>query len=280
MDFKMRAMRYDLITILTLSVSFVFYMQVSNAQPRPMHRISRGVEISQIGVQEFGGSHGDERAAFERCRRAAEEGDKIAQRQLGDFYLTGREVQADSQKAFKWYEKSALQGYPDAQCILGDCYRLGLGVKRNASKALKWYKESARRGNAGSRRPYDDGPADRIWDSESHTLGCGHIVSGPVGLGPGKAGPLDGTHLPLRRASPELSAAAGYGSFPGQTGLCSGGYQRQPAAALCHSPGRRAERRRQPMVPPAIGCAGGGGYECGMRHFPFAHFTIRSDLHQ
>ena len=48
-------------------------------------------------------------------RKAAEQGDVLAQFNLGVFYETGKGVPVDQEQAAIWYRKAAEQGHTDAQ---------------------------------------------------------------------------------------------------------------------------------------------------------------------
>ena len=54
---------------------------------------------------------------------------------------------ADYAKALKWYRKSAEQGNAMAQCNLGFMYDEGEGVPLDFAKAMKWYRKAAEQGN-------------------------------------------------------------------------------------------------------------------------------------
>lgn len=81
-------------------------------------------------------------------RKAAEEGDPVAQRSLGDMYSTGAGVAKDPVEAAKWYRKAAEQGEVGAQVILGLLYEEGDGVAKDPVEAVKWYRKSAEQGLA------------------------------------------------------------------------------------------------------------------------------------
>ena len=48
-------------------------------------------------------------------RQAADQGDVLAQFNLGVFYETGKGVPVDQEQAAIWYRKAAEQGHTDAQ---------------------------------------------------------------------------------------------------------------------------------------------------------------------
>ncbi|MEG1669098.1 tetratricopeptide repeat protein [Chryseobacterium sp.] len=78
---------------------------------------------------------------------AAEQGDAIAQCQLGDMYRDGNGVTQDYVEAVKWYTKSAEQGNADAQNRVGCRYYNGNGVTQDYVEAAKWFVKAAEQGN-------------------------------------------------------------------------------------------------------------------------------------
>jgi TPR repeat protein len=81
---------------------------------------------------------------------AAEQGDKLAQVNLGRCYYDGNGVEENYCEAVKWYKLAAKQGDADAQNMLGDCYYRGEGVDKNYEEALKWYRLAADQGDANA----------------------------------------------------------------------------------------------------------------------------------
>lgn len=75
--------------------------------------------------------------------KAAEQGDAIAQFQLGGKYENGyvwEGVSQDYQQALSWYRKAAEQGHAKAQYRLGQIFETGL-VAHSSESALKWMLE-------------------------------------------------------------------------------------------------------------------------------------------
>jgi TPR repeat protein len=50
----------------------------------------------------------------------------------------GRGVAKDDVEAARWYRKAAEQGQPMAQASLGACYLYGLGVEKDSVQAHAW----------------------------------------------------------------------------------------------------------------------------------------------
>ena len=91
-------------------------------------------------------------AAYERkdyvtaaklMRVAADQGNSVAQYELGVMYDEGRGVIQDYKEAVKWFRLSADQGNARAQFNLGVMYVEGQGVTQDFKEAVKWYRLSA-----------------------------------------------------------------------------------------------------------------------------------------
>ena len=104
---------------------------------------------------------GEEETEFERTKRLAEGGDKVAQNDLGISYFLGLGVPQDFKEAVKWYRLAAEQGYAPAQNNLGVKYHHGRGVPQDYKEAVKWYTKSAEQGIASAQSNlgmmYDNG---------------------------------------------------------------------------------------------------------------------------
>jgi TPR repeat protein len=82
-------------------------------------------------------------------RRAANQGYVTAQRLVGVFYYNGwGGVAVDYPEAAKWYRKAADQNETTAQWCLGDCYAKGQGVPQDYEEAVNWYRKAADQGDA------------------------------------------------------------------------------------------------------------------------------------
>jgi uncharacterized protein len=79
-------------------------------------------------------------------RPLADQGDAIAQYDLGFLYDTGRGVTQDYGEAMRWYRLAAKQGNALAQFNLGFMYANGHGVSQGYVEAAKWYLLSAEQG--------------------------------------------------------------------------------------------------------------------------------------
>lgn len=86
---------------------------------------------------------------------AAAQGTDRAQFSIGNMYLAGKGVVQDYAEAAKWYKLAAAQGFEYAQLNIGNMYYDGLGVEKNYAEALKWYKLAAAKGNAKAQKQID-----------------------------------------------------------------------------------------------------------------------------
>ena len=99
--------------------------------------------------------------ALREWRPLAEQGDALAQYNLGVLYRKGRGVPQDDVQALQWYQKAAAQGQAKAQYNLGTLYFNGEGVPKDYQQALRWFRLAADQGEALAQTKmaimYDDG---------------------------------------------------------------------------------------------------------------------------
>jgi TPR repeat protein len=79
---------------------------------------------------------------------AAEQGNALAQHNLGLLYEKGIGVRQDSDKAKEKYELAAAQGHANAQCSLGGLYLGGKGVPKDYERARHYFELAAEQGHA------------------------------------------------------------------------------------------------------------------------------------
>jgi len=84
---------------------------------------------------------------IEWLKKAAEQGEAIAQYMLAFFYFDGNHVPKDFDKGFKLILKAAEQGNVDAQLTLGGMYARGTDVPRDFEKAAEWCRKAAAQGD-------------------------------------------------------------------------------------------------------------------------------------
>jgi len=104
---------------------------------------------------------GDYATAYRLLRPLADQGDALAQTNLGFMNANGRGVPQDYSKALEWFGKAADQGFAIAQPKLRVMYYMGLGVPQDYAEAAKWYRKAADQGNGaalfGLGEMYDNG---------------------------------------------------------------------------------------------------------------------------
>ena len=103
---------------------------------------------------------------FEQAKKAADQGDAVAQYKLGLRYVDGRGVAKDAAEAAKWFRKAADQGNAEGQFELGYLYEIGKGVAKSEAEAAKWYQKSATLGNTDAMRRLDIATAQSRAEAE------------------------------------------------------------------------------------------------------------------
>ncbi|NEX73774.1 tetratricopeptide repeat protein [Aeromonas rivipollensis] len=88
--------------------------------------------------------------ASDALRKAAEQGDAVAQNNLGMRYVNGQGEVQDYKQAVAWFRKAAEQGDAVAQYNLGSMYDKGQGVVQDYQQAVAWYRKAAEQGDAGA----------------------------------------------------------------------------------------------------------------------------------
>lgn len=89
---------------------------------------------------------GDLQAALRAWRPAADQGDALAQYNLGALYARGRGVGKDLGEAAKWFRLAAEQGNGLAEYYLAMLYVSGNGVARDTELAAHWFRKAATHG--------------------------------------------------------------------------------------------------------------------------------------
>ena len=103
--------------------------------------------MSQLGLAVSQENKGNMSEAIKWYRKAAENGDHLAQYRLGNFYDKGEGgVQQDKAEAVKWFRMGAEQNVINCQYVLGLHYENGDGVDKDMDEAVKWYRKAAENG--------------------------------------------------------------------------------------------------------------------------------------
>jgi TPR repeat protein len=98
------------------------------------------------GLAAYG--RGDYRTALREWKPLAENGDAVAQHNIGHMYANGLGVQKNYHKAAGWYAKAAKGGLAKSQYTLGHMYATDQGVPRNLGRAVYWFRKAAEQGIA------------------------------------------------------------------------------------------------------------------------------------
>ena len=113
---------------------------------------------------------GDYATALKEWKPLAEEGDAVAQNNLGLMYDNGWGVPQDYKVAVYWYRLAVEQGYAIAQYNLGLMYEKGKGVPQDDKEAVRWYRLAAEQGNGSAQFNlgvmYNEGkgvPLDKVY---------------------------------------------------------------------------------------------------------------------
>ena len=108
-------------------------------RPIGPHAFKRGVRHRDLGQ--------DEEEAVHWYAQAAEQGDALAQFNLGAMYVEGQGVARNFDKAMHWYRRAADQGNAPAQFSLGLLYEQSPGTLY-LQEAVQWYRKAAEQGHA------------------------------------------------------------------------------------------------------------------------------------
>ncbi len=92
--------------------------------------------------------HADYAHALTSWRPLANQGNPIAQNDLGILYLDGKGVPQNISEAVRYLSLSAAAGSSLGQNNLGGLYRDGKGVARDYVRAAQWFSASAAQGNS------------------------------------------------------------------------------------------------------------------------------------
>ena len=80
---------------------------------------------------------------FDAVKKAAEQGNAVAQTKLGLMFTMGEGVPEDYTEAASWFRKAAEQGHAFAQYNLGVMYANGDGVPEDDAEAVRWFRKAA-----------------------------------------------------------------------------------------------------------------------------------------
>jgi TPR repeat protein len=109
-----------------------------------------------VAYREGGAMPKDYTQAAILWRKAAEQGNDVAQQALGVLYYHGEGVPKDYAEAARWYRKAADQGNLEAQYCIAEAYATGKGVPEDFEHAAVWYRKAANQGHGRAQRALDD----------------------------------------------------------------------------------------------------------------------------
>jgi len=110
-----------------------------------MNKIKSFVLVVFLLVPVFGWSAGQPDLAV--IKNTADQGDALAQAQVGAIYYLGKGVMQDPAIAARWLKKAADQGLVEAAVTMGALSDVGLGVPPSASDARAWYQKAVALGS-------------------------------------------------------------------------------------------------------------------------------------
>src|SRR5262249_11679217 len=120
--------------------------------------IAVAYDLGSVGVKK------DKKEALAWYRKAADQGNGIAENMVGLLYDRGAEsagISPDFKEAMKWYRKAAAHGASIGEENIGSMFRRGDGVFADCSEAAVWYQRAMEHGHPFAAlvlvRLYDEG---------------------------------------------------------------------------------------------------------------------------
>ena len=93
----------------------------------------------------------DYAGALRWFQKGADQGNPVAQFNIGWMYREGWGVTQDYAQALSWFQKAAAQGNVPAQDYIGKMYHDGIGVKQDYAAAMEWSLKAAAQGSIRAR---------------------------------------------------------------------------------------------------------------------------------
>ncbi|MBK1880454.1 tetratricopeptide repeat protein [Pelagicoccus mobilis] len=108
--------------------------------------------VGQAFLSGKGVVHSEE-YGIEWLSKAADSGHAQAMRAIAaHYYATGDSKNGGLDLAAAWYKKAASNGDMVAQFNLGSMYEKGEGISRDKNSAINWYRQAARQGHSDSQK--------------------------------------------------------------------------------------------------------------------------------
>ncbi len=136
-----------------LGVCYMTGMNVAIDEVKALNYFKQATELENVSAMRNlaivleNNAEPDPKQAAELYSKAADNGDRFAQNNLGVCYLMGDGVEKNVRKAVQYFEKAVKSGDDYAMVNLADCYSIGNGVRKNDKKAFDLYKQAADKGN-------------------------------------------------------------------------------------------------------------------------------------
>ncbi len=102
--------------------------------------------LSRMPNNQVNASQNDD--AIPRKIQLADQGDPVAQLNVGLMYLKGIKMKKDPNEAARWLKQAAQQGQVEAQYRLGILYEEGIGVIQDYEQGVYWVRMAAEHGMA------------------------------------------------------------------------------------------------------------------------------------
>ena len=86
-------------------------------------------------------------------RKAADNGERAAQFNLGEMFMRGRGVEKSEEEAAQWFSKAAQLDHPGAEYQLGMMYIRGRGgIPKDEGVGLQWLEKAAAQGHEEAKK--------------------------------------------------------------------------------------------------------------------------------
>ena len=145
-------------------------------------------------------------------RKAAEQGNSVAQIALANMYYRGDGAPQDHAQAAAWYRKAAEQGHAAAEAALGVMYANGRGVPHDRAEALRWLRPAAAAGNGIARTELARVEAEQALEAGQPPSSPAPLAAEPTASARETPGTVDASASPAAPvADPSRLAAAAAG---------------------------------------------------------------------
>ena len=139
----------------------IVFKNISADDPAACLKIKTDAQAGDVKAQVFLGDAYDNgllnypknpKIATQWFQEAAENGDALAQLEMGVRYFLGKGVRQNDQTAITYFTQAAEQNCPIAESNLGLIYSLGYGLAIDLVKGIAWLKRAAEHGQVESMR--------------------------------------------------------------------------------------------------------------------------------